>query len=301
MLLITMSVRQTIKRHFKIISLLRTRPMSFEELQNEMSNDPDSIEENLLTSQRTFQRDLVDIDSIYGIDITSNRSQNRYFIKEDYEDNHSQRLRENFEILNAIRLSKSLGNNLIFENRKSLGTEHMAGLLHAIQNHLAVTFDYHKFWDKSESNRRVKPVALKEARNRWYLIAMDQGKIKNFALDRISNLTITGSKFTPVEYNVHKNFKDSFGIINGTNEKAEEVVLSFTPQEGRYVESLPLHHSQELVLKNGDEIRFSYFIRPTYDFRMELLSYGDQVKVLEPESLKKTIKKQLQQALKSYQ
>ena len=295
-----MSVRQTIKRHFKIISLLRTRSMSFEELQNEMSNDPDSIEENLLTSQRTFQRDLVDIDSIYGIAISSNRSQNRYFIKEDYEDNHSQRLRENFEILNAIRLSKSLGNNLIFENRKSLGTEHMAGLLHAIQNHLAVTFGYHKFWDESESSRTVKPLALKEARNRWYLIAMDQHKIKNFALDRISNLTVTASKFTPVEYNVQQNFKDSFGIINGTDEEGEEVVLSFTPQEGRYVESLPLHHSQELVLKNEDEIRFSYFIRPTYDFRMELLSYGDQVKVLEPANLKKTIKKQLQQALKSY-
>ncbi|WP_455429857.1 WCX domain-containing protein, partial [Longispora fulva] len=32
----------------------------------------------------------------------------------------------------------------------------------------------------------------------------------------------------------------------------------------------------------------------------ELLSYGNQVKVLEPESLKKTIKTQLKQALKNY-
>jgi predicted DNA-binding transcriptional regulator YafY len=274
--------------------------MSFEELQTEMSNDPDSIEENLLTSQRTFQRDIIDIDSIYGIAIKSNRSHNRYFIEEDYEDQHSQRLRENFEILNAIRLSKSLGNNLIFEPRKSLGTEHMAGLLHAIKNNLTVTYKYHKFWDESESPRTVNPIALKEARNRWYLIAIDEERIKNFALDRIKNLRITASRFSPMEYNAHKDFRDSFGIINGTNEKAEEVVLSFTPKEGRYVQSLPLHHSQQLLLKNEDEIRFSYFIRPTYDFRMELLSYGDQVKVLEPESLKKTIKSQLQKALKTY-
>lgn len=296
-----MSVRQTIKRHFKIISLLRTRPMSFEELQDEMSNDPDSIEENLLTSQRTFQRDLQDIESIYGITISSDRSHNRYYIKEDYEDNHSQRLRENFEILNAIRLSKSLGSNLIFERRKSLGTEHMAGLLHAIQNHFEVSFDYFKFWDESVSSRTVKPIALKEARNRWYLIAVDEETIKNFSLDRIKELTITPSRFTAVPYNVHKEFKDSFGIINGTHEEPVKVMLSFTPREGRYVESLPLHHSQEMVLRNEDEIRFSYFIRPTYDFRMELLSYGDQVQVLEPAGLRKVIKKQLQQALKSYQ
>ncbi|MEG9329053.1 WYL domain-containing protein [Salinimicrobium catena] len=299
-----MSVRQTIKRHFKIISLLKTRPLSFEELQDIMSNDPDCIEENMLTSQRTFQRDLVDIDSIYGIKIKSDRSHNRYHILEDHEDEHSQRLRENFEILNAIRLSKSLGNNLIFEKRKSLGTEHMAGLLHAIQNNLQVEFTYKKYYDGSESSRKLRPIALKEAQNRWYLVASDtkdDDHIKNFGLDRISDLRITATKFRPVkEYNIEADFRYSFGIINGTDEDAEEVLLSFTPNEGRYVKSLPLHHSQKLVLENKKEVQFSYYIRPTFDFKMELLSYGDQVKVLKPESLKKAIKTQLQQALKSY-
>ncbi len=133
-----------------------------------------------------------------------------------------------------------------------------------------------------------------------YPIAQDEDKIKNFALDRIKNLVISEYRFAPIEYNVHQEFKNSFGIINGTNEEAEKVVLSFTPQEGRYVESLPLHHSQELVLKNEEEIRFSYFIRPTYDFRMELLSYADQVKVVEPISLKKQIQEQVKNSLKSY-
>nr|WP_274704445.1 WYL domain-containing protein [Salinimicrobium profundisediminis] len=129
---------------------------------------------------------------------------------------------------------------------------------------------------------------------------MDGERVKNFALDRIRNLVISKYKFPPVAYDVHREFRDSFGIINGTDEEAEEVILSFTPREGRYVESLPLHHSQELVLENNREIRFRYFIRPTYDFRMELLSFGDQVKVLEPADLKKTIMKQLQQALEIY-
>ncbi|MFD0976551.1 helix-turn-helix transcriptional regulator [Salinimicrobium gaetbulicola] len=295
-----MSVHHTIKRYNKIISILRRRPMSYEEVQYEIDSDPDAREENLLTSQRTFQRDIRNIASIYEIKIESNKNTNQYYIKDDVEDIHSRRLRENFEIVNAIRLSKGFGQSLIFEERRSLGTEHMAGLIHAIQNRLTVKFEYHKFWDESVSTRTVNPVALKESRNRWYLIAQDEDMVKNFALDRIKDLLISEYKFSPVDYNIHEEFDNCFGIINGTNEKAQKVVLSFTPQEGRYVESLPLHHSQQLILKNEEEIRFSYYIRPTYDFRMELLSYGDQVKVIKPESLKKAIKTKLQEALKSY-
>ena len=297
-----MSLRQTIKRHYKIISLLRLRPMSYEDVQDEMADDPDSVEEKLLTSQRTFQRDLEDIASIHNIVIKCNRSTNKYYINEDVEETHSQRLRENFDLLNAIRLSKSFGNQLIFEERKPLGTHHLAGLLHASQNFLEVEFEYYKFWDTSISNRKVKPIALKEARNRWYLIAEDTRDdiIKNFSLDRIKNLEITKDKFKPIKYQAYEEFKDSFGIINGTDEDPVKVVLSFTPREGRYVESLPLHHSQQLILSNNDEIRFSYFIRPTYDFRMEILSYGDQIKVIEPESLKSEIKKELKRCIARY-
>ncbi|MBZ9730400.1 WYL domain-containing protein [Salegentibacter sp. JZCK2] len=45
----------------------------------------------------------------------------------------------------------------------------------------------------------------------------------------------------------------------------------------------------------------SYYIIPTYDFRQEILSYGDQVKVLKPKSLKNAIASNLESALKAYQ
>ena len=45
-----MSVRQTLKRYNKIISLLRMRDMSYQELQDEIALDPDAFEYNMLTS-----------------------------------------------------------------------------------------------------------------------------------------------------------------------------------------------------------------------------------------------------------
>ena len=297
-----MSVDQTIKRYTKIISLLRRRPMSYEEIQDEMSSDPDAIEDKLLTSQRTLQRDIQAIASIYEIEITSDKSQNRYYIKEDVEDIQTRRLRESYELVNAIKMSKGLGSILTFEERGGLGTEHMAGLIHAIQRNLIVEFNYIKYWEASESARKVKPISLKESRNRWYLIGEDErdGKIKNFSLDRIHNLNITPGKFKPVPYDVNKEFKDCFGIINGSGEEPIEVILSFTPEQGRYIRSLPLHHSQQVIIEYSDEIRFRYFIKPTHDFKMEILSYGFHVKVISPNSLQNQIKNQLKKAIKRY-
>ena len=79
--------------------------------------------------------------------------------------------------MNAIKMSKGFGDTLIFEERRHLGTEHMAGLIHAIQNNPYTEFTYIKFWDASETERKVKPISLKEARNRWYLIAMDEKEV----------------------------------------------------------------------------------------------------------------------------
>lgn len=297
-----MSVRQTIKRHYKIISCLKKRPMSFEELVDEMQLEEALGSEGMVTSQRTFQRDIYDIEIIYGIEIISDRSQNKYTITENSESQHSERLRENFDLLNAIRMAETLPQNFIFEERRALGTQHMSGLLHALQNKLRVTFNYHKYYDDSESTREVKPLALKESRNRWYLIAEDSdGTVKNFGLDRISRLRISDHKFLPPRnYNIEEEFRHCFGIISGTQQEPVKVVLSFTPQEGRYIKSLPLHHSQQLLLENEEEIRMSLFLQLTHDFRMELLSFGNQVQVLEPESLRQDLREQLEETLKNY-
>lgn len=57
--------------------------------------------------------------------------------------------------------------------------------------------------------------------------------------------------------------------------------------QAKYFRSLPKHSSQ----KETDPIDgwpvFTYRLVPTYDFKQEILSYGANVEVLEPESLRK--------------
>src|SRR5690606_19023500 len=298
-----MSRQAGIQRHRFIIHQLKKKPSTFKEIINFLGLQEELSGDELTCSLRTFQRAMREIYRIYNITIKYDKSRKVYYIEGDEQDAQSERLMESFDLLNAIRMGNSFGNHLIFENRKALGTEHMHGLLHAIRSRIEVQFSYLKFDDGSISGRKVKPIAIKEARNRWYLIAVDTTgeTVKNFALDRMTELKISNKKFRKIQdFDPKEEFKYTFGIINGTGEKPERIVLSFTPTEGRYVESLPLHHSQKEVLKSKKEHRFEYELVPTYDFKMEILDRKSVVKVSEPESLKKDIVAQLEMALRNY-
>lgn len=276
--------------------------MGFKELQDYLQLQAEISTEDVYCSRRTFQRDIRKIRTLFSIEIEYNAATRKYEIVYDGHEEHNERLMEAYDVYNALNVSDSLSKHVIVEKRKSLGTENLHGLLHAIRNNFSISFIYEKFSSGDMRQRQVNPVAVKEARNRWYLLAEDQkdGVVKSFGLDRISELEISTRKFEPVTYDAEKEYRHSFGVISGVDIKPEKIVLSFTPKEGKYINSLPLHHSQKEVLKNDKEWRYEYFLRPTHDFTMEILSYGADVKVLEPTSFKNAILGQLQKAINRY-
>lgn len=181
----------------------------------------------------------------------------------------------------------------------------MHGLINAIKNHFETRFLYENFQNEDESiiQRSVQSLALKEAHHRWYLVAKDNKdhKIKTFSLDRITGLEISSEKFEyPVSFNPEEIFRYSFGIINRDYIIPERIVLSFSHQQGKYVKSLPLHHSQKILIDDKNEFRIELFLHPTYDFMMELLSIGKEVKVVEPKFLRSEMKRKLMEALDNY-
>lgn len=298
-----MSKKQFIKRHHLIINKLRSNPCSFKNIQDYLEKHSIDDDENYMISKRTFERDVQEIWEIYKVDIKYQRSQNVYQIMEDADGLNDRRI-ESFQIFNALSISDSVSNQIIIEKRRPLGTENMHGLLHAIKNKFEVQITHQKFWNKNNEKKKrvVYPLALKEARYRWYLVAQDpkEGVVKTFGLDRIADLDITRKKFEyPKEFNPEEKFRHSFGIITD-GIKPKKIKLWLSNGQADYIKSLPLHHSQKIVSENEKECVIELFMSPTYDFIMELLSIGQEVKVLEPESLKKEIVKRLEDTLKQY-
>jgi len=298
-----MSKRESIARYNLIIKKIRRQPATFQEISDYLKQESDLQEYNFNTTVRTFQRDLNDIRSIYDIDIQFDRSRKVYFT--DTEEHHEAfgRIMEAYDTFHALSISERLTDFIHFETRRSLGTENLYGLLYAIKNQIQISFGYQKFWENEATNRILNPYALKEFRNRWYLIGNDFSKnqIRIFALDRLRDLEIGKQTFVQNQaFDVNGYFHDFFGIVNVDGRNAEEVVLSFSPDKGKYIKSLPLHHSQQILADNQQEVLIKLKLVVTFDFVMELMSHGADLKVIQPQSLIDEIKGNYQKALLQY-
>ena len=283
------------------------RGASFEEINEYLESkyqDRGIKLDDLKFTKRTFLRDKEAIKMVFGIDIIYRRSSNTYAIEYDEIDEYHEDVFDNLLLVEAYREVKGKKNVMFFEQRKSRGLHWLNGLVHAITHHQIITLRYTKFWEGVSHKRTLEPYALKEFRNRWYLLANERdGKdffLKTFGLDRISDLEISNSSFKPEKIDIENYFKNSFGIIYGDNEEVEEIVLSFDSEQGQYIKTLPMHHSQKVLIDNDKEYRIQLTLFPTYDFEREVLSHGERVKVISPKNFKEHLQNEVKNMLKNY-
>ncbi len=291
------------KRYLYVIDRLRSRPCSFSALQDHVMSklEQDEIDTTFEYAIRTFERDKKDITALFGIVIQYNLKDKTSAIdEEEIEDQSVTRMIDVFSIHHALQEGNKLSPSVFLEKRKSLGTEHIYGIIHAIQNLYLLQFTHQKHWEDFSTQREVKPIAIKESQQRWYLVALDKKNetVKTFGLDRISNLKITDTKFKPVAYNVETEFQHAFGVE--TYEAAKKVILEFSKQQGNYIKTFPLHKSQRIVKETEDAVSIEIFIHTTNDIKMELLKYGSNVKVIAPISLQNDIKNRISEMSNLY-
>ena len=289
---------------------MKVKPYStYEELQAYIENQFDFLQMqddtlNIGFSKRTLQRDLKEIRNVFGIDIEYSKTNKGYYISQSETENMNfQRMIEAFDMFNSLNLAQDLTPFIHLEKRRPQGTENLYGLLHAIKNKLKIKFTYQKFWEEELSQRLVEPYALKEFKNRWYILAKDSkdNNIKSFALDRLTNLEITTQHYQyPDNYSIEQNYRYCFGIISPNGSDPQDIILSFDPFQGKYIKTLPLHETQEVLVDNDQETRIKLKLCLTHDLFMELLSFGDNMKVIEPKKLSDEIKEAHKKAYKQY-
>lgn len=260
--------------------------------------------EELKFTKRTFLRDKEAMLEVFGIEIAYRRASNSYVIEGDEMDEQHEDVFDNLLLVEAYREAKGKKDIMLFEQRPPRGLHWLNGLVHAITHRRIITLDHTKFADGITQPKTLEPYALKEFRNRWYLLANERdGKtffLKTFGLDRISELQISASSFSMQPIDVEASFEHSFGIIATSDETPEEVILSFDPEQGNYIKTLPLHHSQEIIVDDDNELRIRLTLVPTYDFEREILSHGSRVRIMAPESLRQRLKAEMQQMLKLF-
>jgi len=164
----------------------------------------------------------------------------------------------------------------------------------AIVNKRVIEIVYHPF-GKEVRTVTVSPYYLKQYNNRWFLIAKrnDFKCLSNFAIDRIENLKETSKIFEPLdnEFDIDEYFSDVVGV-SVTQESPLDIVLKVNNSALGYIVTKPLHESQSYNpkrLKDGNwEITLK--AQDNYELRSLIRSFGEQIEVVAPESLRLKMK-----------
>lgn len=245
---------------------------------------------------RTFHNHRKAIEQMFDINIECDKRDGyRYFI-ENVEDLERGCVRSwllnTFAVNNLINESHRLKKRILFETIPS-GQMHLTPIIEAMRDGLSLEITYQSFWNDSPATFEVYPYCIKVFKQRWYVIAYSPYKerILIYGLDRIKNIQTTGNSFQlPDDFDGESYFSDSYGIIMDDDTDTDKVVIKVGGNQERYIRSLPLHHSQKEEETTRDYALFSYRIKPTFDFRQELLSYGADIEVLEPKWLRDEFK-----------
>lgn len=111
-----------------------------------------------------------------------------------------------------------------------------------------------------------------------------------YALDRMLEVEILPDTFkVPEGLDAKAWFQSLYGVRKYDDMKSQQVLLKVYGKQVRYFRSLPLHSSQEEIETHRDHSVFAYNLAPDYDFKQDILSFGDTVEVMEPISLRNAI------------
>jgi predicted DNA-binding transcriptional regulator YafY len=177
----------------------------------------------------------------------------------------------------------------------SIGNQWLPLLLTAIQEKKTCHFTYASFKSGIAKERNVLPVYLKEYRNRWYLISFDLEKSDwiTYALERMDGLVVNEVQHLLKEaFNPSSFFAETIGI---TTEKkaAERIELRVNDIASKYIESQPLHSSQEKIGTN----QFVLTVQINEELIRTLLGFMGELQIISPAHLVQTWNERIQKQL----
>ncbi|MCO5275834.1 MAG: WYL domain-containing protein [Flavobacteriales bacterium] len=174
------------------------------------------------------------------------------------------------------------------ENPYLKGSEQITPLFHFILGKQVLAVEYQSFKHPAPTSLRFHPYYLKQYNNRWFILGWNEllGRLTNLALDRIQSLRPVQGEFLPnsaIDFSEY--FEDVVGVTvpEGSVENVELLVGgSLWP----YIETKPLHGSQKVISRDEAGVRVKLQVKLNHELVALILSFGSDVEVLKPPTLR---------------
>lgn len=158
-----------------------------------------------------------------------------------------------------------------------------------IVNEQPISVEYEPFGQKS-SPIVIHPYFLKQYNNRWFVFGRSEmrGNVTVLALDRIKSISPKHIDYVPdtIIEDIDEYLYDTIGVSGVSDLHPEDVRLKFSEKRFPYIVSKPLHPSMRI---NNTEREVSLKVIVNKELKSLILSFGSDVEVLAPQSLRDEI------------
>ncbi len=152
-----------------------------------------------------------------------------------------------------------------------------------------VKIKYRRLAGDKITERSIDPYFIEPAGedHSSYVIAYchQRQTVRTFKIERIVGIEATTNKYTiPDDFNATSFLNYSWGIFTGGEPR--KVKLKFSPEIGRLFEEVVWHQSQNVLRQTDGSVTMELQVLLNIEFLSWVLSWGERVEVLEPESLR---------------
>ena len=209
---------------------------------------------------------------------------------------------------NIISDSKALHDRIVLQQIPC--DEYLQTCINAMKKKVRVAVKYRRYESDNITEVDFEPYCLKLFNQRYVLAHFHRDATPEreerdyygiYSFDRIQAMSLTKVKFEVREdFDAQEYFSECFGVVSGDGTPAERIILRAYGKQRYYLHDLPLHHSQKAIGQSENYTDFEYYVRPTYDFCSHILSLGNQLKVIYPQTLADRISQMAIDTLKMY-
>jgi proteasome accessory factor B len=176
--------------------------------------------------------------------------------------------------------------------RDAAFSEHVHRLTRAWAERRVVTLEYEPARYVPDATARqavVRPYLIEPSlqTHALYLIGWDETReaLRTFKIERIRDVALTPRTFElPESDRLEGTLRRAWDII--ADQPPTDVVLRFAPSVAARVQEATWHPTQRVDVAHDGSLRWRATVAGTIEIRLWILSWGDDVEVIEPESLR---------------
>jgi predicted DNA-binding transcriptional regulator YafY len=170
-------------------------------------------------------------------------------------------------------------------------------VLHSLYQDCKLQVTYRSVFSPKETERTICPLHLVLYRGNWHLIAWCElrSAVRFFTLSRIRKITVLRDQACP-SHRLDHDFHDRLETVHGIflSKEPIQVTLRFTASLADFVREQVWFPGQTIDSEPDGQIRVTFPVGDYPEIIQEILGYGPEVEVIEPQDLRTIIRERIE-------